>query len=227
MVTSEEEREGEHGVGESEVQITRCKINCKDVCIAQGVWPVFCSNCRWSLTFKNCVFKKVWSGPVLSFGPQFCDNFPYSNFPGELLDCGWGSLGPFQLHTAPRYPGKLGTVKAGNKSKYTGRYAACIADFTAFPVLKRWRLTTNFFFLRPLCSLYSCECLWATFVEHLFRTRYFLKSFLLRASVQGHFSAHIVLSLSATFVTLIASRSSLFLWLKDITLLWFSFSIFA
>ena len=47
------------------------------------------------LTFKNCVFKEVWSVPVLSFGPQFCDNFPYWNFPGELLDCGWGSLGPF------------------------------------------------------------------------------------------------------------------------------------
>ena len=54
-----------------------------------------------------------------------------------------------------------------------------------------------------------------------------LKSFLLRASIQGYFSAHILLSLSAMFVTLIPSRSSLFLWLQDITLLWFSFSLFA
>lgn len=31
MVASEEEGEGEHGVGESELQITQCKINDKDV----------------------------------------------------------------------------------------------------------------------------------------------------------------------------------------------------
>lgn len=106
-------------------------------------------------------------------------------------------------------------------------YATCIADFTALPVLKRWHLTMKKIFLRTLCSLCCYECLWAMFVEHLFCTRYLLKSFLLRASIQGHFSTHILVSLSATFVTLIPSRTSLFLWLQDIALLWFSFSLFA
>lgn len=105
--------------------------------------------------------------------------------------------------------------------------ATCIADFTAFPDLKRWHLTMKKFFweLYVLCVLMN------VFEQRLLNVCFahdtLLKSFLLRASIHGYFSAHILLSLSAMFVTLIPSRSSLFLWLQDITLLWFSLSLFA
>ena len=48
------------GVGEWEVQTTGCKIGSRMYCTTRGMQPIFSNNCKWKLTFKNCIkFKKL------------------------------------------------------------------------------------------------------------------------------------------------------------------------
>ena len=43
------------GEGEGEGQNTGCKTGSRAYCTTQGTEPVFCSNCTWKVTFKNCI----------------------------------------------------------------------------------------------------------------------------------------------------------------------------
>ena len=42
------------GVEEWEIQIIGCKIGSRMYCTTRGIEPIFCNNCKWSVTFKNC-----------------------------------------------------------------------------------------------------------------------------------------------------------------------------
>ena len=46
---------GNVGVGEQEVQTFGCKIGSRMYCTTQRIQPIFCSNCKWKVTFKNCI----------------------------------------------------------------------------------------------------------------------------------------------------------------------------
>ena len=56
VVTSgERERRGNIGVGEQEVQTIGCKIGSRIYCTTWEIQPIFCNDCKWSVTFKNCI----------------------------------------------------------------------------------------------------------------------------------------------------------------------------
>ena len=46
--------------GEGETQAIWNKIGSKMYCKTWGIWPIFYTNCKWKLIFKNCIkiFKK-------------------------------------------------------------------------------------------------------------------------------------------------------------------------
>ena len=43
------------GVGEREAQTLGCKVCLRMDCTTWGIQPMFSNNCKWKLTFKNCV----------------------------------------------------------------------------------------------------------------------------------------------------------------------------
>ena len=60
MVTSV--ARAQHKGGEWEVQITEYKVGSVIYCTTWGIHPIFCKNCKWSETFKNCIKKTPQSG---------------------------------------------------------------------------------------------------------------------------------------------------------------------
>ena len=42
-------------MGVWEVQLTGCKTDSRMYCMTQGIYPIFCKNCKWKVTFKNCI----------------------------------------------------------------------------------------------------------------------------------------------------------------------------
>ena len=49
------EGKGNIGVGEWEVQTIGCKIGSRMYCTTRGIQPTFYNNCKWNVTFKNCI----------------------------------------------------------------------------------------------------------------------------------------------------------------------------
>ena len=47
--------EWQYGVGEWDVQIIGYKIGSRIYCTTRGIEPIFCNNCKWKVTFKNCI----------------------------------------------------------------------------------------------------------------------------------------------------------------------------
>ena len=68
MVTSCGGR-GNIGVGEREVQITGCKIGSGMCCATREIEPVFCNNCKWKATFKNCI--KIFTKSCRFYLPNY------------------------------------------------------------------------------------------------------------------------------------------------------------
>ena len=58
VVNNGEEGRGSTGMGGWKVHITGLRQATRMHCTMQGIQPVFCKNCKWNITFKNC-FKKV------------------------------------------------------------------------------------------------------------------------------------------------------------------------
>ena len=44
---------GNVGMGKGEVQTVGYKIGSRMYCIALGILPIFCNNCKWKINFKN------------------------------------------------------------------------------------------------------------------------------------------------------------------------------
>ena len=55
VIASGEERSGNISVGAWEVQTAGCKerLAIRMDCAMQRIEPIFCSNCKWSITFKT------------------------------------------------------------------------------------------------------------------------------------------------------------------------------
>ena len=41
--------------GEWEVQTVGCKTGSRMYCTTWGIRPILCNNCKWKVTFKNCI----------------------------------------------------------------------------------------------------------------------------------------------------------------------------
>ena len=57
LVVTSRERGGSWnlGVGKWEVQTTRCKIGSRMYYTTRGIYPIFCNNYKWKVTFKNVI----------------------------------------------------------------------------------------------------------------------------------------------------------------------------
>ena len=56
---------GNIGAGEWEVETIGCKIGSRGYCATRGIEPIFFNNCKWKVSFKNCMkclknFFKLW-----------------------------------------------------------------------------------------------------------------------------------------------------------------------
>ena len=60
MVTKEGEGRGSLGVGKWGVQTIGYKIGSRVYCTAWGTEPIFCNNCKWKVSFKNCTKNKKY-----------------------------------------------------------------------------------------------------------------------------------------------------------------------
>ena len=61
MVTSREREKGRGKiwVGDWEAQTTGCKTGSRMYCTTRGTEPIFCNNCKWKVTFTNCIKIKI------------------------------------------------------------------------------------------------------------------------------------------------------------------------
>ena len=46
------------GAGKWGAQTSRHKIGSGMCCTTWGIQPIFCNNCKWKVTFKNCIKKR-------------------------------------------------------------------------------------------------------------------------------------------------------------------------
>ena len=50
--------EGDIGMGEREAPAMGCKTGLRMYCPKWQIQPIFCNNCKWKVTFKNCIKKR-------------------------------------------------------------------------------------------------------------------------------------------------------------------------
>ena len=49
---------GQYGTGEQEAPAVGCKTGLRMYCSKGQIQPIFCNNCKWKVTFKNCIKKR-------------------------------------------------------------------------------------------------------------------------------------------------------------------------